>query len=151
MGTLNSFLEAVALGVADIVRDQCHDVETHPGRFTENEIVKASLSKRAIRIAIADIIEIGITPNRGTDYTVQVAAFVVCADQFGPDRDESARDILELIVSALPFQRWNSDACQPVLPATVSAQNIYSTESESKGVSMWAVSWDQKIRSNTKR
>lgn len=142
---INPYLDAVTAAVKAELIGVCKDVESHPGRFTESELKRISLSRRAVRIAVEDILETRISPMKKVSYRLLMAAFVICSDRDGPDRSESAIEVVEKVISVLPRNRWNSDDYQAVLETSISAQNLYSGEIEKRGVAMWAITWNQTI------
>jgi hypothetical protein len=145
---INPYLEAVTTAIKTALVDACKDVESHPGRFTEAELKRISLSRRAVRIAVEDILETQVSPMKRVSYRLLMAAFVICSDRDGPDRSESAIELVEKVISVLPRNRWNSDDYKPVLESTISAQNLYSGEIEKRGIAMWAITWNQTITGN---
>ncbi len=146
---INQFLADVTAELKALLAELVTDVETHPGRFTEEEIRYIARAPRAVRVAVEDILETKINAmGKKKQHTVAVFAVVICSDQQGPDRAQSAIDIVEKLISVIYRNRWNSDAYQPVLDNSISAQNIYSGETERSGIAMWAVTWNQTITGN---
>ena len=142
---INEFLDAVTSSVASQVSALCKDVEKHPGRFTEEELVRVATKSRAVRVAVEDILEVKVSGMGKKSYRLLMAAFIICSDKAGPDRTESAIEIAEKLISVLPRNRWDSQDYQPVLEASINAQNLYNGEINRKGVAMWAVTWHQTI------
>lgn len=142
---INPYLETVTAAIKSHLGDVCRDVESHPGRFTEAELKRISISPRAVRIAVEDILETQVSPMKKVSYRLLMAAFVICSDRDGPDRSESAIELVEKVISALPRNRWNSDDYKPVLESSISAQNLYNGEIERRGIAMWAITWNQTI------
>lgn len=142
---INECLDVVTDAVTTELSSLCSDVEKHPGRFTETELVLVARKKRAVRVAVEDILEVNVSGLNKRSYKLLMVAFVVCSDKAGSDRTESAIQITEKLISVLPRNRWNSEHYKPVLESSINAQNLYNGEINSKGVAMWAVSWHQTI------
>jgi len=143
---INEFLAEVTAQLKTALADLVDDVETHPGRFTQDEIRQIARAPRAVRVAVEDILSTKITPmGNKAQHNLQLFAVVICSDQTGPDRAQSAITIVEKLISVITRNRWNSEAYQAVLDSSISAQNIYSDETERSGIAMWAVTWNQTI------
>ncbi|MDO6747211.1 phage protein Gp37 [Gilvimarinus sp. 1_MG-2023] len=146
---INDFLADVTAELKNQLAELATDVETHPGRFTEDEIRHIARAPRAVRVAVEDILETKINAmGKRKQHTVAVFAVVICSDQYGADRAQSAIDVVEKLISVIYRNRWNSDDYQAVLDNSISAQNIYSGETERSGIAMWAVTWNQTITGN---
>lgn len=143
---INEYIEIVTSSLKTALASLVTDVEDHPGRFTETELSRIARSPRAVRVAIEDIAEIKVLPNKNVHATLRMAAFIICSDHAGPDRTKSAIELAEKVVSVLPRNRWDSEDYQIIAESTISAQNLYTGDIEKKGIAMWAVTWTQTIK-----
>ncbi|MEO1082390.1 MAG: hypothetical protein AAFY29_22740 [Pseudomonadota bacterium] len=122
------------------------DVDTHPGRFTEDELAKIVRKKRALRVAIEEIPGLNVQGDGVRDAEIQFAAHVICGDDRGEDRHELALSITEQVLAILAYARWDDqEKFKPVPPATIAANNLYSGELAGKAIAWWAITWTQGV------
>lgn len=147
MGALSSALDQVTAGIKSGLVGLVDDVESHPGRFTDDELGRLVRKNQCVRVAIEQTPGISVAGNGRKEFVVLFAAFIITADKKGSDRHQAALDITEKVAEILPFNRWsNEPEFMAVEPSTIAAENLYSGTIEKQGIALWAVSWTQKIR-----
>lgn len=112
---------------------------SHPGRFNASEIKRLSARTPAVRVAL-----LGVAPAKNGNHQLNLAAFIVTADQRGLHRNDSALAIAASVVRRVRGTSWGSEwigeASEP------SAQNLYTSEIDKGGIALWAVSWSHEFR-----
>jgi len=126
------------------------EVKEHPGRFTEDELGKILIKRKAVRIAIEGFPKIDVQGNGLRLAQVRFNAFVICADLKGEDRHKVALEITEQLAGLITYATWDDPVkFASVSPATVAIENLYSGDlSNGKGIAWWAISWTQAIRNH---
>jgi hypothetical protein len=142
----NSFLDAldaVTAGIAAVVNDTGIRVEDHPGRFTETELGRILTKKRSVRVAVEQVPTLQILGSGHFKAELLFTVFIICSDTRDQGRHRSALALAEKILKAVPHNRWQTQFLKPVLPASINADNLYSSEIDKKGIALWALSWQQ--------
>ncbi|MTI11603.1 hypothetical protein, partial [Sansalvadorimonas verongulae] len=124
----NDALDAVTQYLKTALAEEAKDVESHPGRFTQQELARLLTKKRAVRIAIEQSPNLNVTGQGFRDVTLIMAAYVICSDAKESDRHRGALAIVEKVLGELPYCRFGSDFLLAVNPRTVTAENLYSGE-----------------------
>lgn len=145
MGTLQAALQSVAATLAEQLPSDV-SVQEHPGRFTEDELNRVLVQRKAVRVAIEGVESMEVEGGGLRKAQVRFAALVICSDQRGEDRHAAALELTEAIAGALPYQRWGNAKNEAVLPSTIDVQNLYSGDINGKGIAFWALTWTQSIR-----
>ena len=146
----NDTLDAITDYLKRELSDTVKDVSSHPGRFTQGELSKLLLKKRAVRVSIEQSPGLNITGSGWRDARLILAVYVICGDAKESDRHRAALDITERIITLLPFNRFDTDFLMPVVGNNISADNLYSGEIDKKGMSMWGISWEQAVKNKKK-
>lgn len=141
MATLADALTTVTAGIATLLPGI--DVATHPGRFTQAELTTLILRQRAVRIAIEQIGELATQGTGQIRAQLVFSAYVVTADSAAAGRHDAALAIVDTLMTAIPFQRWSVNFLAPALPASLRADNLFSGEVNAKGITLWAIGWQQ--------
>jgi phage gp37-like protein len=122
-------------------------VEAHPGRINSDELKRLITRLPAVRVAVLSSPSCDPVDTGQVEINLRLAAFVITGDRNGLSRDEAALAIVEALAIHIPMQRWGmvgvSDATK------VKADNLYSGMIDRQGVSLWAVGWEQSIRTGT--
>lgn len=122
------------------------DVASHPGRFTEDELKRLLTGKSAVRIAIENTLELNVNGQGIHEAKLLMAAYVICSDNKTGPRHERALELTEAIVTLLPHNRFDlPEQFKPVVPRSISAENLYSGEIDRKGLALWGISWEQRL------
>ncbi|MEM0953291.1 MAG: hypothetical protein AAGI24_04045 [Pseudomonadota bacterium] len=147
MGLLTDALSHITSQVRSAL-DADIDVQEHAGRFTEDELGKILLKPRSVLVAVEQLPELNVTTDGIQECTVQFLIFVICSDVRGTDRHAAALALVEQLLPLVVYARWGQDTrYQPVLPANITAENLYSGDiSKGKGIAWWAISFTQAIR-----
>ena len=142
MASLHSALTAVTDGIVAALDPQI-DVAQHPGRFTEAELERLVLKKRAVRVAIEGLPEVSVTGPGRIQAQLTLSAFICCGDSLAAPRHQAALALVESLLHLIPHQRWGVPCLRPALPASLRVDNLYNGEINRKGVALWAVAWRQ--------
>ncbi|MEM7046991.1 MAG: hypothetical protein AAF442_04995 [Pseudomonadota bacterium] len=149
MKTLLDLRAAMVKGIHDRIPD-LKSCETHPGRFDLDELRTIATRTPALRLAILSVDRVAEIGNGETDWAVRFATFIVTLDQNKLRRDDAALNLVEGFLAILPGQAWGQDNVHPLLPSEISgAQNLYSNRLSQHAVSIWAVTFTQRIRLGT--
>lgn len=140
---LKPYLEATGPG-ADRVVDRVQVVERHIGQFDTAEEIGRWMGPKdgGIRIAAQRVTKV---ENQGSTLigTIELAAFVFCADMWAYAKDQRAEVIAGRLAKALMLKgNWTGTGAAKA-PEAVSMQNLYSIKTDKKGVAIWAVTWRQ--------
>lgn len=119
-------------------------VAAHSGRFSSSELGR--VSAKAPAVFIAALAQSNINSRNGSDTaTVSWAAFVVTRDFPNLPRDVSALAVVDALKHIIPENRWGLTDEAEGTPKNIQAQNLFSADIDTKGVAMWALSWQQDI------
>lgn len=119
-------------------------VASHSGRFSAGELARVAVNAPAVFIAV--LAQSNINSQSGSDSaTVSFAAFVVTKDSPNPPRDVSALAVVDALKHIIPENRWGLTDEAEGVPKNIQAQNLFSADIDTKGVAMWALSWQQDI------
>lgn len=142
----NEALNTITDHFQDRLGDFTSDVTSHPGRFTEDELKRLLTAKSAVRISIENTLELTVNGQGLQEAKLLMAAYVICSDSKAGLRHQKALELTEAIVTLLPLNRFDHpDRFKPILPNSISAENLYSGEIDRKGVALWGISWEQRL------
>lgn len=121
------------------------DVEGHFGRFSASELTKFLTAAPAIRIAILGLSESADgVEEEDLETVARVGIYIVTRDgALKASRDAAVCAAAEKIVMLAKGQRWGLSFARAARPAT--AQNLYSEDTLSKGVALWAIDIAQPV------
>lgn len=123
-------------------------VETHPGQFTLEELEHFMVSTPAVRVALLGIERSVPVSDGQRDATLVLTAFVVTTDAHLLSRDRAANNIVEALVNLIPQNKWGVTEC--VFGAgEAKGHNLYSADIREKGVTIFAIRWEQTVRLGT--
>ena len=162
----NEFLEAVR----DEIKAWLPDLKTcavHDGRFDLPEVKRFAVKAPAVLVACLGTVSVEDRGDEGIESLRLWAAFVLTRSTPGLLRGEAARNLvdnLELLIlrgyyvtndqgvvitdpitgARTLANRWGLRGIGPA--EQVRSQNLYSASTDKDGVSLWAVTWRQKLR-----
>ncbi len=143
----NELVEAVVQAVKTYFDDpqtpEVVSIESHPGRFDEAELRRFATNAPAIRVACLGFAEVGINEVCQSDILVALGIFLIARAQPGESRQAVALRIMRGLSRLVPQHRWGLDFTHD--PERIEAKNLYSTTLNQQGVTIWAMSWQQKI------
>ena len=142
MATLHDALIEITTGIGQAL-DPSIDVDQHPGRFTDAELGTLVLKKRAVRVAIEAVPQVSVNGPGAIQAQLLMSAFVICGDSAVAPRHQAALTIVHQLLGHIPHQRWGTQYLRPVLPASLSVDNLYNGEIDRKGIALWGVAWQQ--------
>jgi hypothetical protein len=145
MASLHDATLAVVAGLSAAINDNRVDIADHPGRFTQAELQLLARKKRAVRVAIESMPELVINGPGQIMASPLFSAVVICSDVADMPRHQSALDLVQTILQALPHARWGASYLGPVMPKSIRADNLYSGDIDSQGIALWGISWQQKF------
>ena len=77
-------------------------------------------------------------------YRLQMAAFILCKDELGLQRDLAAANIAQALLSLVPDNQWGLP--DDKMPAeSVAEEPLVSVESNRTGLALTAITWDQVV------
>ncbi len=77
-------------------------------------------------------------------YRLQMAAFILCKDELGLQRDLAAANIAQVLLSLIPNSDWGIP--DDVMPAeSVAEEPLVSIDANKQGLALTAVTWDQVV------
>jgi phage gp37-like protein len=118
--------------------------EAHPGRFDLVEIKRVAANAPAVFVAA---LATGKQESSNGDVQAPVtfAAFIVTKDQPQITRDSLVLDIVSALLVLADSNDWGSaDVVEN--PVSIRGRNLYSASIDKHGISMWAITWQQKIK-----
>lgn len=138
--TVNFLKTKLEGGLNDI--DKVQVVERHIGRFDKEEDLKRWMSNRdgGVRVAALRVSNYDNIGGRVIG-TVQFAAYIFTADQWGYSKDTRAEVIAGKLVKAM-FGRTAPSTAYGKAQSFI-ANNMYSGSIDKKGIAIWTVTWQQ--------
>lgn len=136
---LSDLPQNVCNKVAAILPD-LKECKPHAGRFDIGELTKSGLAAPAVLVSVLGAKADKSFPGR---FSLQVAAYVVTKDGLGSKRDVAAANICQVLLASVPREVWAMDALGEA--ENVGMHTLISTKTKGKGVSLWAVTWDQPV------
>lgn len=136
-------LNAVADRLRETMPRQVH-VDTHPGELDSAELKRLCVRTPALRVVFAGVR--GVDSARGAVAAeVALGVFVIC----GPRKGEPQPDIVSLalvprVLATVYGENWGIDAVEST-PQALKAENLFTGLDAANFVSLWAVSWRQRI------
>lgn len=77
-------------------------------------------------------------------YRLQMAAFILCKDELGLQRDLAAANIAQVLLGLIPENQWSvPDHVHPA--EAVAEEPLVSIEANKQGLALTAVTWDQVV------
>ncbi|WP_062560611.1 hypothetical protein [Paracoccus aminovorans] len=75
-------------------------------------------------------------------FRLQLAAFILCKDELGLQRDLAAANIAQVLLNLIPDQQWGLD--DDLMPAeAVTEEPLVSIDANKQGLALTAVLWEQ--------
>jgi hypothetical protein len=71
------------------------------------------------------------------------AIFVVAQDAASAARSPTSLVVAEELLSVVAASPWAAYVVRP--PSGIELENLYSTATDARGVSLWAISWEQAV------
>ena len=122
-------------------------VKTHSGKFTTDSLRKLIAGKTpTVLIAALRVGSVNRVDNDQVETSIYFAAYVITTDKKAINKDESALNIVEALLSILPNNRWGVVGQDIGVPKSINAENLYSNDTDAKGVAIWTLSWQQTAR-----
>ena len=115
-------------------------VEEHGGRFDAAELKRVAVRAPAVFVAVlgvGDVRELGGEIGAA----LNMGAFVITTSASSAPRDEAALAIVQALLGLVPGNRWGRAEGNP---DRITAENLFSSTIDKRGVAMWAVSWRQR-------
>lgn len=136
--------------IAGVIHDALPSLKTcepHGGRFDLAELKRWGIKAPAVLVAITST---GApTIGQGIEAPVAYVIYVITKDTAVSPRDMTAINLVQGILRLLPGQDWSHPEMgdTPFLtePEGVTCQNLFSTDLDSEGVAMWAVTFRQSV------
>jgi Holliday junction resolvase len=135
--------------IVDTITDQfgLKTVKTHSGKFTPDSLKKIFAGKTpTVLIAALKVGSIKRIETDQVEATINFAAYIITTDRAAIKKDESALNIVEAFLSILPNNRWGLVGKDIGEPKSINSDNLYSNDTDAKGVAIWTISWQQTAR-----
>jgi len=139
MTTLNQIQDAIVATIKNGLTD-LKTVEAHGGRFDAGEIRRVSAKAPAAFIAVLNFRQLN---NHGS-HMVTLGAFVTARDLPGNLRTKQAGALVSALATFISRNRWGLDDAEDI-PQGISGRNLYGSNVDSKGVALWAITWQQRF------
>ncbi|MBU1611242.1 MAG: DUF1834 family protein [Proteobacteria bacterium] len=117
--------------------------DTHGGRFDAEELARMATRTPAVLVATLGFSD--LTEGQG-EYRAEVrfVAFAVASDKPGLPRDKAVMAMADALSKLIPGNRWGLEESESA-PQDVRADNLYSGQLNKSGVTLWAVTWRQRM------
>lgn len=115
----------------------------HAGKFSLEELKKSGLKSPAVLVSTLGAKQGEGYAGHSTEFLLSMAAYVVCKDALGLQRDLAAANICQVLLELVPGKNWDNPACGQA--ESVAMHTLISAKSKDSGVSLWAVTWNQPI------
>lgn len=132
--------------ICDEVKIRLTDLQTcepHAGKFSLEELKKRGIASPSVLISTLGAKQGETYAGHSTEFLLSMAAFVVCKDALGLQRDIRAANICQVLLQLIPGQTWDNDACGEA--QAVEMKTLISAKTKDVGASLWAVTWNQPI------
>ncbi len=149
MSDPNQVLAALCPAICDQVNavlPELHECKPHEGKFSLEELKKSGLPAPAVKVSILGAKQDPSLTGYPATYRLKMASYVVTKEGLGKPRDVAAATICQVLLNLVPENDWGLDGIGRA--RAVSMHCLVSTKVKSKGVSLWAVTWDQPISFN---
>lgn len=141
---MSTFVECQA-AIVDVVKARLpalKTVQSHGGSLTEAELRRWGAVAPAVFVSVLGV----RNPNTRLLDNVDLVLCLYVATRNSPSgsRDDLALNLVQGLNQLLVAQRWESD-CFVGLPTNVDSQNLFSTDLDKNGLSLWAITWQQTV------
>lgn len=141
MANVNDYLDAVVVAIKAALPELA-SCETHPGRFTQQELHLFATQTPAVRVALLSVPSVEMRPDRTRYLTLTLAAYVATINRPQLRRDVAAQNIVQALALLIPDNAFISTGTGTGAEA-FRAENLYAGGEESKGCTIWACTWTQ--------
>ena len=122
-------------------------IERHAGEFADmQELMRYARMGASVRVAALAFNDKQSWEGLVTA-NVLMAAYIVCQNIGHLTADVLAEVIAGEVVELVGHERWGLDDCDEA--TQIEGKNLYTTQLDKQGMSVWVVSWVQRMRINT--
>lgn len=114
----------------------------HGGPFTLEELKRVAARAPALVVTCLGVPALEVQGTVVVAHAVW-AVFGVTKNEQRRKRDVAGLLLAESVMVEVPHQTWNGSASKA--PRDVTAANLYSSELDRQGVSLWAIRWRQQV------
>lgn len=121
-------------------------VQSHGGSLTEAELRRWGAVAPAVFVAVLGVRSPATRLPDNVDMTF--CLYVATRNGVGGGRDDLALNLVQGLNQLLLGQRFGLDGFVG-LPSQVDSQNLFSTDLDKTGLSLWAITWQQTVELDT--
>lgn len=132
----------VCAAIKDLLPD-LRECEPHEGKYSLEELKREGLPSPAVKVSCLGAKQDKTFAGAPATFMLQMAAYVVTRDSLRMRREVAAANICQTIMTLVPEQDWGLAGLGRARSAAL--HSLVSTKVKSKGVSLWAVTWQQPI------
>lgn len=134
--------------VVDDLAEQVHvpAARVHPGIFDAEEMARTVVQAPALLLSLAGLLEGDYAGGEQYEYIAALTLYLPVRDE-QPDRPRTETvldDLVWPLLGYLPGRQfatpWSGPAGSPT------AANLYSATIDARGVALWSIEWDQRLR-----
>ena len=141
MSTFSEYQQAIVVGITERL-PALKTVQTHGGSITEAELKRWGAVAPAVFVSVLGL----RNPNTRLLDNVDVVfcLYVVTRDTPKAKRDVLALNLVQGLNQLLVGQRWQHEGFVSI-PHSVDSQNLFNTELDRTGLSLWAITFAQTV------
>ena len=121
--------------------------EMHGGRFDLAELAAVSAAAPAAFVSFLNIKKVEENGDGTVSLTGLFSIYFVTVDKKGLDRATAGRNLTEATCAWLPNNRFGLKGIGA--PSSITGSNLYDGAARGKAVALWAVAWEQKVKSGS--
>lgn len=138
LGTLPATVAAVIHATLPGLRE-CRGIA---GRLNVEQIKQLGIKAPAVLVSRLRSRQDKTYAGPHRTFRMQMAAFILCKDELGLQRDLAAANIAQILLNLIPDQQWGLP--DDLMPAeAVSEEPLVSVEANKQGLALTAVLWEQ--------
>lgn len=157
---IDALLDAMVSALAPLY-PRTVSIARYTGRFTERDLDRFAGRSPALLISAQDFqlttcnhipaqpLHAGdnnLKPRKRLDGRLRTAVAVLTKDKPKQTRDSVALELIDTLLTALPYQTFGHASSMGVVPRSIRCQNLHSLTLDKKAVTLWGVVFDQDVR-----
>lgn len=140
LGTLPAAVAEVVHAALPGLRD-CRGMA---GRLNVDQVRQMGIKTPAVLISRLRARQDATFGGPHRTFRLQMAAFILCKDELGLQRDLAAANIAQVLLNLIPDHQWG--LIDHAMPAeTVAEEPLVSIEANKQGLALTAITWDQVV------
>lgn len=140
---INDLLNAIKTAIKTAL-PELRRCDVHGGRFDLAELKRIAIQTPAVLVSLLAAPETKPKETEERDIELSIGLYVVTSDKVSLPRHLSVINIVEALLILIPINDWGLKKISE--PTDINAQNLYSGDIDKHGITLWAISFKQKVR-----